>query len=195
MPLSCNCRKKMSRYDTIILFLRCQRQHASLGFVIRNASSAWRQNCLVTMALYFCFAVPAPIRLFWVIVLCTISVFFPIENPHLTILDFGKFLRVYTQPAINLGSMYAQTSNACLSHARMAFRTFLMHPTLFSVETMQNDIWITLQKIILSTQHAVCYPPDFPSILIVFRATQPVHQLSEQRAVHRPGPDDVSESL
>ena len=56
------------------------------------------------MALFF-LAVPAAIRLFWVVVLCTISVFIPIENPHLTIVHFGKTLRVYAQPAINLGSM------------------------------------------------------------------------------------------
>ena len=53
---------------------------------------------------YF-FAVPAPVRLFRVIVLCTISVFIPIEDPHLTIAHFGKTRRVYTQPAINLGSV------------------------------------------------------------------------------------------
>ena len=57
------------------------------------------------MALHFCSAVPAPIRLFWVIVMCNISAFIPIENPHLTIVHFGKALRVYTQPASNLGSM------------------------------------------------------------------------------------------
>ena len=41
----------------------------------------------------------------------------------------------------------------------MAFRTFLMHPTFFSVETMQNDIWIMLQKILLSTQALRVLPP------------------------------------
>ena len=35
----------------------------------------------------------------------TVQVFIPIENPHLTIVHFGKTLRVYAQPAINLGSM------------------------------------------------------------------------------------------
>ena len=74
------------------------------------------------------FAVPAPAPLLRAISLCTISVFIPIENPRLTIVHFGKTLRVYTQPAINL-RFYAQTSNACLSHARMAFCTFLLHPT------------------------------------------------------------------
>ena len=87
------------------MFLRSQRHYAYLGFVIRNAFFAQLQNCLVTMALYFCFAVPAPIRLFWLTVLRTIPVFTPNENPHLTIVHFGKTLRVYTQPAINLGSM------------------------------------------------------------------------------------------
>ena len=87
-----------------MLFLRCQRQYVYLGFVIRDASFAQLQNCLVTMALYF-FAVPAPAILFWVIALCTISVFMHFENPHLIIVHFGKTLRVYTQPSNYLGSM------------------------------------------------------------------------------------------
>ena len=41
----------------------------------------------------------------------------------------------------------------------MAFRTFLMHPTVFSVETMQNDISIMLQKILLSIQALRVLPP------------------------------------
>ena len=77
----------------------------------------------------------------------------------------------------------------------MAFRTFLMHPTIFSVETMQNDIWIMVQKILASTQALRVLPPQLSeSILLVFRGTQPVLQLSEQLAVRRPGPDDVSVS-
>ena len=52
MPLSLNCQKKGSRYDAIKLFLRRQRQYYFLGIVIRNASFAQLQNCLVTMALY-----------------------------------------------------------------------------------------------------------------------------------------------
>ena len=44
-------------------------------------------------------------------------------------------------------------------------------------------------------KHSVCYLPRLSkSILLVFRGTQPVLQLSEQLEVHRPGPDDVSES-
>ena len=44
-------------------------------------------------------------------------------------------------------------------------------------------------------KHSVCYLPRLSkSILLVFRGTQPVLELSEQLAVHRPGPDDVSES-
>ena len=59
---------------------------------------------------------------------------------------------------------------------------------------MQNDIRIMLQKILLSKQALrVLCPPTFQEYL-VFRETQPVLQLSEQLAVHRPGPDDVSES-
>jgi len=87
--------------------------------------------------------------------------------------------------------------------------TFLVHPTLFSVAATQSDIWIMLQKILLSVQalrvlpsprillvfHAT--PPLLKrlskSILLVFNGTQPLLQLSEQPAVHRPGPDDVSE--
>ena len=77
----------------------------------------------------------------------------------------------------------------------MAFRTFLMHPTIFSVETMQNDIWIMVQKILASTQALRVLPPQLSeSILLVFRGTQPVLQLSEQLAVRRPGPYDVSVS-
>ena len=103
MILSCNC--TIASLRCYHIFLRCQRQDALLGFVIPDASFAQLQNCLVTMALHFCFAVLTPIHLFWVIVLCTISVFIPIENPHLIIVRFGKTLRVYTQPTIDLGSM------------------------------------------------------------------------------------------
>ena len=85
-------------------FLRYQRQYALLGFVIRNASFAQLQNCPVTMALYFV-AVPVPALLSSEFLLCTTSVYIPVENPHLTIVHFGKTLRVYIQPAINLGSM------------------------------------------------------------------------------------------
>ena len=105
MPLRAIAKKKKSRNDATIFCLRCQRHYSFWGFVLRNAYFAQLQNCLVTMALYFCYAVQARIRLFWVVVLCTISVFIPIGNPHLTIVHFGKSLRVYTQPAINLGSM------------------------------------------------------------------------------------------
>ena len=80
---------ELSRYDAIKLLLRCQRQYAYLGFVIRNASFAHLQNCLVTMALYS-LTVPAPALLFWASSLCTISVFIPIENPHLTIVPLEK---------------------------------------------------------------------------------------------------------
>ena len=61
---------------------------------------------------------------------------------------------------------------------------------------MQNDIRIMRQKILLSKQALRVLPP--PTFLehLVFHGTQPVSQLSEQLliAVHRPGPDDVSES-
>ena len=44
-------------------------------------------------------------------------------------------------------------------------------------------------------KYSVCYLLRLSkSTLLVFRGTQPVLQLSEQLAVHRPGPDDVSES-
>ena len=78
----------------------------------------------------------------------------------------------------------------------MAFRTFLMHPTLFSVETMQNDIWVMLQKNLLSIQALCATIPDFPRVQdMCSTELKPVLQLSEQLAVHRPGPDDVSERL
>ena len=55
---------------------------------------------------------------------------------------------------------------------------------------MQNDIWIMLQKILLSTQALRVLPPPTYQEYLVFHGTQPVLQLSEQLAVHRPGPDD-----
>ena len=59
---------------------------------------------------------------------------------------------------------------------------------------MKNDIRIIFLKIMLSTQALrVLRPPTFQEYL-VFRGTQPVLELSEQLAVHRPGPNDVSES-
>ena len=59
---------------------------------------------------------------------------------------------------------------------------------------MQNDIRTMLQKILFSRQALRVLPsPTFQEYL-VFHGTQPVLQLSEQLAVHRPGPDDVSES-
>ena len=65
---------------------------------------------------------------------------------------------------------------------------------LFSVAMMQNDTRIMLQKIMLSKQALRVLPPPTFQEYLVFRGTQPVLQLSEQLAVHRPGPDDVSES-
>ena len=60
---------------------------------------------------------------------------------------------------------------------------------------MQNDIWIMLQNIMLSILAIrVLHPRLSKSILLVFHGTQPVLSTSEQLAVHRPGPDDVSES-
>ena len=59
---------------------------------------------------------------------------------------------------------------------------------------MQNNIWIVLQKILLSKQALRVLPPPTLQEYLVFRGTQPVLQLSDQLAVHRPGPDDVSES-
>ena len=95
---------ELSGYDAIIYILRCQRQYALLGFVIRNTYSRTCKTFLVTISLLF-FAVPAPALLFGATSLCAISVFIPIKNPHLTIVHFGKTLRVYTQPAVYLGSM------------------------------------------------------------------------------------------
>ena len=90
----------MFRYDVIIFLLRCQRQYSFLGFVTRDASCAQLQNCLVTMALFLFNGTSTNTP-----ILGTISVFTLLENPRLTIVHFGKTLRVDTQPAINLGSM------------------------------------------------------------------------------------------
>ena len=59
---------------------------------------------------------------------------------------------------------------------------------------MQDDIRIMLQKIMLSKQAPRVLPPPAYQEYLVFRGTQTVLQLSEHLAVHRPGPDDVSES-
>ena len=75
----------------------------------------------------------------------------------------------------------------------MVFRAFLLHPTFFSVAMMQNDIGIMLQKIMLSKQALRVLPPPTFQEYLLFRGTQPVLQFREQLAVHRPGPDDVSE--
>ena len=64
---------------------------------------------------------------------------------------------------------------------------------LFSVAMMQN-IGIMLQKIMSSEQALRVLPPPTFQEYLVFRGTQPVLQLSEQLAVHRLGPDDVSAS-
>ena len=129
--------------------LRYQRQYVYLGFVIRNASLAQWQNFLVTMTLIF-FAVPAPALLFSVIVVCTVSVFIPIENPHLTIVHFGKTPRVYTQPDINLCSMLKHQMRVCTIPEWLSVLSSCIRP-LFSVAMMQNDIGINLQKVRLST--------------------------------------------
>ena len=60
---------------------------------------------------------------------------------------------------------------------------------------MQNDIRIMLQKVLLSKQALRVLPPPIFQEYLVLRGTQPALQLSDQLAVHRPGPDDVSESL
>ena len=109
------------------------------------------------MALYF-FVVPTSALLFWAISLCTISVFIPIENPHLTIVHFGKTLRVYTQPAINLGSMLKHQMRVWAMPERLSVLCWCIQP-LFSVAMMQNDIWIMLQKILLSTRALRVLPP------------------------------------
>jgi len=109
------------------------------------------------MALYF-FAVPTSALLFWAISLCTISVFIPIENPHLTIVHFGKTLRVYTQPAINLGSMLKHQVRVWAMPEGLSVLSWCTRP-LLSVAMMQNDIRIMLQKITLSKQALRVLPP------------------------------------
>ena len=51
-----------------------------------------------------------------------------------------------------------------------------------------------LQKIMLSKLALRVLPPPTLQEYLVFRGPQTVLQLSEQLAVQRPGPDDVSES-
>ena len=72
-------------------FLQCQRQYSFLGFVIRNASFAQLQNCLVTMALFFFNGASADTP-----ILGTISVFNLLQNPRLTIVHFGKTLGLHS---------------------------------------------------------------------------------------------------
>ena len=165
MPLSCKCKKdKTSRDDAtcIIFFLRCQRQYSFLGFVVRNASLAQLQNCLVTMALYFFNGASANTP-----ILGTTSVFTPLENPRLTVVDFGKTLVLYSTR--HYPRFYAQTSTACLSYARMAFVLSWCNQPLFSVETMQNDIWIMLQNVMLSILALRVLPsPTFQEYITCF---------------------------
>ena len=59
---------------------------------------------------------------------------------------------------------------------------------------MQNDLRIMLQKILLSRQALRVLPPPTFQEYLVLRGTEPVLHLSEKVAIHRPGPDDVSES-
>ena len=103
---------------------------------------------------------PALVRLFWGIdtVRIPFQSNYVIENTLLTIVLFGKTLWVQTQPATNLGSNIQCVFDLCPN----GFRTFLMRPTLFSVETMQNYVWTMLSKILLRTQ-ALCVlrPPTF----------------------------------
>ena len=109
------------------------------------------------MALYF-FAVPAPALLLWAISLCTISVFIHIEIPHLTIVHFGKNLRVYTQPAINEGCMLKNQMRFWTMPEWLSILSWCIRP-LFSVAMIQSDIRIVLQKILLSTPALRVLPP------------------------------------
>ena len=101
---------ELSRYDDIIpgiyiyIFLAVPTPVRLLGLgnsqcLFRTIAKLSRYDGIVF------FAVPAPALLFRAISLCTMSVFIPIENPHLTIVHFGNTLRFSTQPAVNLGSM------------------------------------------------------------------------------------------
>ena len=93
MALQCNCKKKLPRYDVIILFVAVPAPARLFG--PRNSNRLFRAIAKFSRDDGFVFfAVPAPALLFWVIVVCTVSVFIPIENPHLTIVHFGKTPRV-----------------------------------------------------------------------------------------------------
>ena len=124
---------------------------------------------------------------------CTISVFIPIENPHLTIVHFG------TLCGFTLNQLLTSVlcpNIKCVSEPRPnGFPYFPDASDLCSAPRWRkNYIWIMLQKILLSKQALRVLPPPTFQEYLLFRGTQPVIQLSEQLAAHRPGPDDVSES-
>ena len=82
-------------------------------------------------------------------ILGRVSVFTLLENPRLTVVHFEKNLRVYTQPAINLGSMLEHQTRVYAIPEWLSVLSWCIRP-LFSVMMMQNDIRITLRKILLS---------------------------------------------
>ena len=163
-----------------------------LGFVIRNASFAHLQNCLVTKALYF-FSVPAPVLLFWAISLCTISVFIPIENSHMNIVHFGKHCGCTLNPSV---TSVLCSNILCVSEPSPS--GFPYFPDASDLSQRRDDAkWYLdyASENYVEYTLSVCYLPRLSkSKLLVFRGTQPVHQLSEQLALNRTGPDDVSES-
>ena len=70
------------------------------------------------------------------------------------------------------------------------FRTSLMHSTLHSVATIQNGIWIMLQKILLSKPALRVLPsPNFREYItrVPRNSASTLNQWTP--VVHRPGPD------
>ena len=130
--------------------------------VARNASFVQLQNCLVTMVLYF-FAVPAPSLLFWAISLCTTSVFIPIENPHLTIVQFGKLCRFTLNQPLTL---FLCSSIKCVSEP--CPNDFPYFPDASDLIQCRDDAKLCLdhafENSVAYTSTLCATSPDFPRV-------------------------------
>ena len=150
------------------------------------------RNCKIVLLRWHCLllAVPAPIRLFWVqyryVLLSKILArpLFTLEklceltlNQPLTSVIYSN-IKCVSEPCPNGFPYFPDSSDLC-SASRWC--------KMILGSCFRKFCWVH--------KHSVCYLPRLSkSILLVFRGTHPVLQLSEQLAVHRPGPDDVSES-
>ena len=113
------------------------------------------RNCKIVSLRWHCIflTVPAPIRLFWIqyrYLLLSKTLAWPLFTL--------EKLWVYTQPAIDLGSMLKHQMCAWAMPEWLSVLSWCIWP-LFSVAMMQNDIRIMLQKILLSTQTLRVLPP------------------------------------